>query len=297
MFSAPWLEPDADAEASDSGPAAIRLVPSSHRTAAADVLENHPFFAESCCFLLNRGEPVDLAEAVAANKVLRELAKRGVDSDGPPAHASPPPPSRASAVAVPIATTVVEQEVSGVHRSLVDCRFRPPGQVVAGEAAAVCVAVDNAHRVPTIAEQSSLFGLNAEQHAVFVVWAAAVLDRKLRAVRESDLSDSQSLVLGPARNAASDILGNQPQVIGYCAGEGGCGKSYVLKCLVDFAQKHSAAGKVRVVAYTGSAAAGIGSLCSTIHAGLGIGLHASVETLKQTKQADRNRWTEVGSCS
>jgi hypothetical protein len=84
------------------------------------------------------------------------------------------------------------------------------------------------------------------------------------------------------------------QVVGYCAGEGGCGKSYVLKCLVDFAEKHGAGSKVRVLAYTGSAAAGIGSLCATMHTGLCMPVHATMKTLKNVKRQERDKWSEVG---
>jgi ABC-type dipeptide/oligopeptide/nickel transport system ATPase component len=76
------------------------------------------------------------------------------------------------------------------------------------------------------------------------------------------------------------------QVVGYCAGEGGCGKSYVLKCLVDFAEKHGAGSKVRVLAYTGSAAAGIGSLCATMHTGLCMPVHATMKTLNNVKRPE-----------
>ena len=193
-----------------------------------------------------------------------------------------------------MATTVIERQVCAAHRSLLDCKFTPApaGPGAANECAGEGVA--RANEPPTIAEQSRSFGLNAEQHAVFVVWAAAVLDRKLRAVDGSSLSDSCGLELVAAQNAASVILGGVQQVFGFCAGEGGCGKSYVLKCLVDFAEKHGAGPYVRVLAFTGSAAASIGSLCATIHTGLSIGLHATVRTLQATRREERERWNEVG---
>jgi len=169
----------------DLGSAAVRLVPQAHRTVAANVLEEHAGFRHCASHLLERGAAVELAQALAANKLLRQAAARGVEP-GTPARPLPPMSRPSSSVAAPpVPTMVVERELSDVTRSLLDCKFRPAPVVAAGEAAGVCAGADNP--TPTISQHSSSFGLNAEQHSVFVVWAAAVLDRKLRAVSEKDL--------------------------------------------------------------------------------------------------------------
>ena len=289
--AAPWLQPgDPSREALGTAPSVVRVVPPARRTPAADMLAEHACFGPSCLDLLPCGLPVSRDAALAADTVLRAAAKNGLVE---------PPPLPAPLAACPTmpaaGTSVVEREVAAAGDSAAHCAHWADGPASAARVAADPPQFDGVRDFPTMTEHSRNWGLDADQHVVFVAWAAAVLDKKLRAVDDGGPSSAWHSSYQGAHEAVKSLLAGQDQIVGYCAGEGGCGKTHVLRCVLDFAKRHGGDALVRVLAHTGSAASNVGCLCHTIHSGTSMnGLKPGRDSLKIVTREDRDNWAEVG---
>ena len=132
----------------------------------------------------------------------------------------------------------------------------PPGGVMGGEL----------RWVPSLAEVSSKFGLNLEQHAVFMTFGLGLLDYMLDAqcaAEEPGASDELQQQRIQAARQAMRRLRARGQIVLHLGGPGGCGKSRVVQALSVFAALWGQPRAILLTAPTGAAAVVIGG--RTLH--------------------------------
>lgn len=124
---------------------------------------------------------------------------------------------------------------------------------------------DEDEEYPSIETQARLFGLNIEQKYAFTAMALALLDKI--AIRGNGVSSVALSVAAQARAHLLSITGGNEQMMLLVTGSGGVGKSHVIKCFTDFAQKWNSSDMVVVTSTSGISASLVGgkTLESAIH--------------------------------
>ena len=112
---------------------------------------------------------------------------------------------------------------------------------------------------PTIAEASAHANLNEDQHAAFIYIAGTFLSTLHRACVAEDQTPAPHL----SRALTAEVGFLHQQLLMYLGGQGGCGKSHLLKAVRAFVTQWGFPDAVKFTATTGAAAIVIGG--ATLH--------------------------------